>query len=366
MSELQQVDVVEQTAKLAPALAALAAASDVEGVFPTAAMGLLHTAGLATAALPAHDGGLGLNEAASRLSLLNVLKHVGRGDLAVGRLYEGHVNALQLVYDFGTRPQQQAAALAAAQGLWSGVWNTQGPDGLRMVALGNGWRLSGCKTFASGAGHLARPVVTAQRPDGTWQMLVLDTALMPPSVDPSFWQPLGMRATASFKVCFDDVRVDADAMLGAPGDYTREPGFTAGSVRFAAVQLGGAEAVLDETRRFLQALGRADDPYQRLRLGEMAMRVESGGLWLHGAARHVDDTRYAQMMRAAIEDVGLRVMQLAERCVGARGLLRPEPFERLHRNLTLYLRQPAPDAGMASVGQHVLTRQEPVHRVWGP
>ena len=45
---------------------------------------------------------------------------------------------------------------------------------------------------------------------------------------------------------------------------------------------------------------------------------------------------------------------MSERCVGARGLLQPEPFERLHRDLTHYLRQPAPDAVLADVGRFVL------------
>lgn len=42
------------------------------------------------------------------------------------------------------------------------------------------------------------------------------------------------------------------------------------------MQLGGAEAVYDETRRFLQSLGRTDDPYQRQRPGQMALLIGSG------------------------------------------------------------------------------------------
>ena len=73
---------------------------------------------------------------------------------------------------------------------------------------------------------------------------------------------------------------------------------------------------------------------------------------------------YANMVRTAIEDVCLRVLRLAERSVGARGLLRPEPFERLHRDLTHYLRQPAPDAALADAGRFALEATAPAYQLW--
>jgi hypothetical protein len=40
--------------------------------------------------------------------------------------------------------------------------------------------------------------------------------------------------------------------------------------------------------------------------------------------------------------------------VGTRGLLPPHSIERIIRDLTLYLRQPAFDASIATVGRYVL------------
>ena len=57
-------------------------------------------------------------------------------------------------------------------------------------------------------------------------------------------------------------------------------------------------------------------------------------------------------------------MQLAERCVGARGLLHPQPFARLHADLTTYLRQPAPDIALAQVGQYVGEQTTSAHALW--
>ncbi|WP_426490281.1 acyl-CoA dehydrogenase family protein [Hymenobacter sp. 102] len=362
-------------AALAPRLFAQAPATDVEGHFPTQEFSWLRAAGLLTAPLPAALGGAGLHEPAATQALLSTLRHIGRGNLAVGRLYEGHVNALQLLQRFGQAAQVRRWADDARQGHLFGVWNTQAQDGVHLEPLGEGrYRLHGRKTFASGAGSVTRPLLTAARPDGGWQMLILPADEQVPQYQPEFWQPLGMRASASFGVDFTGLEVTDDDLLGQPGDYYRQPWFSGGAIRFAAVQLGGAEAVFDETRRFLQQLGRTDDPYQRQRLGEMGLLVASGQHWLRAAADvaarpsaelDADTTvAHANLVRSALEAICLQVLPLAERCVGARGLLRPEPFERLHRDLTHYLRQPAPDAALADAGRYVLERPGPACQLW--
>ena len=364
-------------AQLAPRLAAQAPHSDVEGGFPAQEFDWLRAAGLLAAPLPSALGGQGLAAPENTLALLSTLRHIGRGNLAVGRVYEGHANALQLAQRFGEAAQIGRWAEDALAGHLFGVWNTEAQDGVRLEPLPAGrYRLHGSKTFGSGAGHVTRPLLTGALPDGGWQMLILRADEQLPRLDKSFWQPLGMRASASFRVDFTGLEVGAADLLGAPGAYYRQPWFSGGAIRFAAVQLGGAEAVFDETRRFLQKTKRTDDPYQRQRLGEMAILIESGQHWLRAAAAHAarpeaeaetaaDATvAYANMVRTAIEDSCLRVLRLAERSVGARGLLRPEPFERLHRDLTHYLRQPAPDAALADAGRFALEATVPAYQLW--
>ena len=367
---------VATAAQLTPRLFAHAPASDHDGGFPQDEFGWLREARLLTAPLPPSLGGAGLNQPAHLAEQLQVLRHIGAGNLAVGRVYEGHLNALQLIERFGTPEQRRRYAADAQAGRLFGVWNTEAQDGVRLEPLAGGsYRLLGSKTFGSGAGQLTRPLITGQLPDGGWQMFVLPTDAQAPQLDPTFWQPLGMRATASFRVELTGLEIGPEDLLGQPGDYYRQPWFSGGAVRFAAVQLGGAEAVLDATRRFLQGLGRTDDPYQRQRLGEMTLLVEGGQLWLTGAAARYPTSEqeeaqaesvvaYANMVRSAVEDICLRVLRLAERSVGARGLLRPHPLERLHRDLTHYLRQPAPDAALADVGRYALLRTEAAAQLW--
>jgi alkylation response protein AidB-like acyl-CoA dehydrogenase len=374
---------VAAAAVLAPRLLAQAPQTDVVGGFPAQEFTWLREAGLLTAALPPALGGVGLGDPAATLSLLQVLYHIGRGNLAVGRLFEGHVNALLLVQRFGTPAQVLKYAADAREGHLFGVWNTENPaNGVRLELLADGcYRLHGAKTFASGAGHITRPVLTgALVGKKGWQMVVLPADQHRPTLDRSFWQPLGMRATASFQASVERLEVSPACLLGKPNDYYQQPWFGGGAARFAAVQLGGAAAVLDETRRFLRRLGRTDDPYQRQRLGEMLTLHTTGQLWLQGAATHAalpaqpgallpatqaDSTvTYANLMRSATEEICLQTLRLAERSVGARGLLQPEPFERLHRDLTHYLRQPAPDAVIADAGRFALGSDKPSFELW--
>ena len=368
---------------LVAALRVDAAETDREGGFPEHSISLLHEAGLLAAALPAERGGESLGAASRGVELLETLAAVGRGSLVAGRLFEGHVNALQLIERYGSDDQRAHAADDALLGRLFGVWNTEAADGVKLARLSDAYVLSGSKTFASGLGHVARAIVTASVDDGEArgpQMLILALDSQPAREDRSFWKPLGMRASASFRAGFDGRRIAREELLGGVGDYYRQPAFGGGAIRFAAVQLGGAEAIYDETRRFLRELGRTSDPYQRARVGEMAWRIESGRLWLPAAGEHaalalsgpshVDaesserTLAYAHLMRSAIEDVCLRVIELAERSVGARGLLRPEPFERMHRDLAHYLRQPAPDSALADAGRHVLADLRPADTLW--
>ena len=77
--------------------------------FPTTEFGWLRDAGLLADPLPRALGGSDLNAPGHWWTLLQVLKHIGRGCLPAGRIYEGHVNALALITRLGT-PEQQARA----------------------------------------------------------------------------------------------------------------------------------------------------------------------------------------------------------------------------------------------------------------
>ena len=359
-----------------------AAAIDRDGAFPVDEFQAIAAAGLLTAPLSRAQGGLGLGTEPGRFgALLKLLTTFGRGNLAVGRLYEGHANAVQLIETFGSAPQIARLAADVRDGCRCAVWNTEGEEGVQIEPIGDGRvRLHGRKTFASGAGQVERPLITGVLPDGGWQMLLVRADRTPFAIDPDSWHPLGMRATASFTVDFTGAELQPEDLIGGPGDYYRAPWFQAGAVRFAAVQLGGAQALLDAARADLRERGRTADPYQRTRFGSAGLAIESAALWLRAAASLADRSplggaspgdvadetmvAYANFCRTAVERACLDLLEAVERGVGARALLRPHPIERIGRDLTLYLRQPAPDAALASAGGYLLDDPAPVDRLW--
>ena len=374
--------------EIANEAAANAASVDRIGGFPADDFNRLADAGLLVAPLRADLGGIGLGFQSEQMALLlQILKQVGRGNLSLGRVFEGHVNALQLVQTFGTEQQIRAFAEDTHNRQAFGVWNAEAADGVKLHPIKAGYyRIEGSKTFCSGCGYVERPFVNGVLPDGSWQMCIVPMEKANVVVDPDWWQPPGMRASASYKVDFTGVEVGPAEIIGQPGDYFRQPWLSSGVVRFAAVQLGGAEALFDATRQYLQGLGRTDHPHQQARLGKMAIALEQGNLWLQGGATQVEKyaavfggmpgqarsnqdhsdqdqldsdklVGYSNMVRTAIEQICMDMMQLSERCIGTQGLLPPHPMERIIRDLTLYLRQPAFDASLTGAGEYVLSRK---------
>lgn len=361
-------------AAVAERCAELGAASDRDA-FPAQEFALLAEAGLLVAPLPPELGGLGLGSApGSTALLLDLLRRIGRGSLPVGRIYEGHVNALLLILRYGTSAQIEAyAADVREHGHIFGVWNTDAEQGVTITPVAeNRYRLAGTKNFCSGANRVTRPFVNGKLPDGRWQMCVVPMEQVSTVQDPSWWQAEGMRGSVSYRTNFDGVEVDQHALVGAPGDYTTEPMFSGGAIRFAAVQLGGAEALFDAMRTFLRGGGRTEDPFQRVRAGEASIALESAIGLLERAAQLADRSdapsaqvvAYAHLARSSVERVCLEVLQLVDRSVGARGLLRPHPMERIGRDLRLYLRQPAVDAVLVQLGKHVLEDPKPFYALW--
>ena len=283
--------VLEKAAAIADYSAAHASEIDQNGAFPAAEFQLIAEAGLLAAPLQREWGGLGLGiDANFTRQLLLLLKHIGRGNLAVGRIYEGHVNALQLIQTFGTKEQIAKYAADARNHKIFGVWNAEAADGVKIIPLDGGrYRLEGSKTFASGSGYVERPFVNGVLPDGSWQMCIVPMDEVATTADASWWQPSGMRATASYKVDFSGVELDSSAIIGNRGDYYRQPWLSGGVVRFAAVQLGGAEALFEATCQYLCDCHRTTDPYCEARVGKMAIAIESGNLWLRGAAQQMLD-----------------------------------------------------------------------------
>ncbi|GAA3707801.1 hypothetical protein GCM10022268_16450 [Sphingomonas cynarae] len=309
--------------------------------FPAARIDDLRDAGLLTAFRTVAAG-------EETTGFVRVLRRIGGADLSLGRLYEGHVNAVQLVHAYGSDAQRATLTRDLAAGCLMGVWNTEPSPGMKVTRSGDGAVLDGAKVFASGAGRLDRVLITARDDDGAKQMILADVAGMTDRADNRRWAVRGMRGTMSGRFDFTGMTVPADALIGGAGDYEHEPRFSAGAWRFTAVQLGAVAALVRLLRDHLVTTGKGDDPVQRLRFGRCVATTRSAGMWVERAAQlaqgeAADAIPFVLMTRGIVEEAGLVVMEAAARGVGTASFFDGDPIDRITRDLGLYLRQPVPD-----------------------
>ncbi len=346
-------------ARLLPAMQARAAALDAEEAFPEQDIQALREIGALRAPLPTNQGGLGAGTEPGGMDLiLRLLTILGQGNLAVGRLFEAHVNALNLIVAYGTPAQVGHAAAEVRDGHLFGLWVTDPPE--HALQLSNG-TLSGSKGPCSGAGHATRALVTASTPAGS-QMAVaaVDRTV---AIEPKRGALQGMRAAVNGIVHFHGTPLPADALIGGPGDYLREPLLSTGAWRTSAVTLGGLDALVAATRDQLARRGHQAAPLQQDRFGHMLIAQETARLWTAAAAQRAeagdapvaDRVAYVNLARIAVEAACLDAMRLAQRALGLAAFLRPNPVERLLRDLAVYLRQPAPDAVLTEAASHAFS-----------
>ena len=289
---------------------------------------------------------------AAWLDLARLLYAAGRRDLPLGRVLEGHIDALQIVLRYGTPAQGAHAIAKAGAGRLFGVWNADRPG---EPATLRGDRLSGGKAFASGAGLVTDALVSVDAA-GDRQLLLVDLDMTPPAIDRSWWRVTGMARSETHLVGWSGATVPPDARIGAPGDYVREPWFSGGALRFAAVQAGGIAALVDGTRDHLIGVGRSDDPFQRGRLADLYGTAQAAADAVRRAALgwSVEDVpgtlARVAAARVAVYEASENALRLAAAAVGLQAMFINHPMAEAMRDLDTYLRQPAPDAQRLAAG----------------
>jgi alkylation response protein AidB-like acyl-CoA dehydrogenase len=355
----------ERTAELFASITALvaelakeAANSDSAAIFPFAAVTRLREAGLLMAPVPVEFGGFGLKGHGNSPALFQLLHLLGYADLSLGRIFEAHVNALELIRQYGTPRQMKSAALAAQAGDLFALWVTD--PAKQGVRLSRDFRLNGEKWFCSAAGAAKQTLITAQTEAGSQLVLVPITPHV--VVTDRAVKLAGMRAAATGSVNFTGVVVDEEALIGEPGDYLREPVFSTGAWRSSAVALGGLAALIDTAKDELCSRGRADNPFQRMRYGQSVIAHETGRLWMLEVVKRIDAATgagdeavaYVNLARTAIEAACLDALRHIQRSLGLSAFMQGSEAERIARNLATYLRQPAPDEALVEAAGYFI------------
>lgn len=290
------------------------------------------------------------------------LSRVGAANLPVGRLWEGHLNALYLARAHADDDTAVRIRELAAAGAFLGVW---GADGDQAVAPSpNGDTLVGHKKFASGLGTVTHAVITVS--SGTEVLLGLVDVRDITRADASVWRMQGMRATASGRYDFDGMAMRDVLWLGGPGDYLREPHFVGGVWRIAALQIGAALGLLDAAATVLRAHDRLDAHAQMARLSTVAIRA-LGASALTTRAAHAavpgvlhkasDAAAVSATARLLTEEVALDAIRAVEQCLGLAHFEDGAVTGRKARDLAVYLRQAARDAFQTRVGEACFARE---------
>jgi alkylation response protein AidB-like acyl-CoA dehydrogenase len=347
--------------------------------FPEADFADLFEAGLLAPTVPEADGGLGLGPLhGDALGLWLMTKEIAKADLSLARCWEGHANSLVLIDALGTGEQRERWFEGVVERgekwvAWSGEPQARKPGqkrafGTSVERSDGGWTVSGTKVFATSATGADRAIllVDPAGPGGARHagdagdgLLMLACRLADPtvSVDGSWWDPVGMRATVSHLVEFDGTFIPDADVIGAPGSYLREGWQTAFIPHYAASFLGAAEAAYEYAIEYLTHQGKGGDPYVQQRVGSMLVNVESAHLWLQYVAGLWDrgDRPAAQLAgsraRHVIEHLAEETLHHCIRACGARSLVRPSPIERILRDLTFYLRHDNDDHILATIGR---------------
>ena len=249
----------------------------------------------------------------------------------------------------------------ACAGHLFGLWITDQPG--NPVTLTDGV-LHGQKGFASSAGVATRALISCMI--GGEELLAMIDLTGHEAMTVKRFDLHGVRSAATARLNLTGIPVTPDNVIGAAGDYIRQPELSLGAWRALAVMLGGMKALVEAMQQALTTRKRDADPHQRARLGRAFVALETATLWVGRCAllAEADDAgedaaNYVKLARVAFEQACIDVIQLAQRSVGIAAMVKPNLIERLCRDLTMYLRQPALDEVLDEAAEYFTGRRLP-------
>lgn len=357
---------------------------DRTAAFPAEDFEDLFHAGLNAAAAPKEYGGLGLGPYTGDVFTLWIMtKEIAKSDLSLARCWEGHNNSLVLLSGIANDAQKALWFDGVVQRgekwvAWSGEPQARAPGekmqfGTNVEKVDAGYIVDGTKVFATSAtsAQWAILLVNTEGPGGirhsvgsldTQLLLACDLSDPTVTVDGSWWDPIGMRATVSYLVKFNKTFIPETHLIGYPGQYMKESWQTCFIPHYAATFLGAAEAAYEYAMEYLTSQNKCDDAYVQHHIAKMSINIETAHLWLQHVARMWECGRYEEAQvagsraRHTIEHLAEEALQHCIRACGARCLNRPSPIERIYRDLSFYIRHDNDDHILAMIGKSLLGR----------
>ncbi|GAA4546181.1 acyl-CoA dehydrogenase family protein [Pseudonocardia xishanensis] len=349
---------------------------DRSGAIPVAGLEAAHRAGLLTATVAERFGG----PAVSPLDAVRILVALGEGDPSVALLAANTLAIHQSQGAAGHWPEAAYGDLVrrslAGPALANAIraepeLGAPARGGLPRTAVrrgADGWILNGHKAYATGGSALAYHVVWVVTDDDRVGHLLV------PGDSPGIgwidtWDHLGLRASNTHDVVYDEVRVPLENFVEIPrgpdGVY-RDPAAATGLTSFGhpALYVGVARAARAAFVRYAReriptALGRPIAETERIQsvAGEIDAQVAQAETLLHGALLRTDTAHLAQLslLKVQIARSAVTAVQTAVAALGNPALTRHLPFERHLRDvLCVRVHPPQEDAALLAAGRGLL------------
>jgi len=377
-------------ARLSSQFAATAADHDRSGAFPRPNFEALQSHGLIGLVAPAAYGGGGASLATAR----RVIAAVARGEPATAliltmtylqhhalarsdsrwpphlreRVLRDTVDRGALINALRVEP---ALGSPARGGLPGTVARREGSD----------WRIDGHKLYTTGIEGLWWLAVWARTDEAAPRTGVFLVPRDAPGVRViASWDHLGLRASGSHEVVFENVAIDLDHAvdLRAPGDWAPDAGSQTDidahatqqawmTVLLASLYDAVAQAARDWLVSFLnqRAPGSLGAPLASLprvqeHVGEIAALLRTNRVLLDDATRAVDEGRAqpatdSGLLKYTVTNNAIRAVELALQLSGNHGLTRQNPLERHYRDvLCSRIHTPQNDAILIAAGVRAL------------
>ncbi len=327
--------------------------------FPSEIIPQLADMGLMGVIFPEEYGGAGLGY----IEYVIAIEELSRVDGSVGIIVAAH-NSLctNHIYKAGNEAQRKKFVTQLAQGKKLGCWSLTEPEagsdagGTRTMAekTTDGYVLNGAKTFTTN-GHYADVCVAMAVTDKSKAAHGISAFVVEkgtPGFKPGKKEnKLGLRASDTSEVVFNDCRVPAENLLGKEGD-----GFVnslqildGGRVSIAALGLGMAQGAYEAAAKYAKQrkqFGKAIGEFQAIqfKLADMATQIDAARLLTYRAAWMADQalenggarfTTQSCMAKLFASEVAVRVANEAVQIFGGYGFVKDYPAEKYYRDVKL-------------------------------
>lgn len=304
--------------------------------------------------VPSDYGGAGLGYQEYITVIEEIAKVCGAIGLSVAAhnsLCTGHIML------FGDENQKQLYLPKLATGEWIGAWGltepNTGSDAIRMKCTaykeGTDWVLNGTKTWITHGKSSNVAVVIARTGE------LLDsrgmTAFIVERGTPGFSagkkeNKLGMRASETTEMIFDQCRIPESQVLGTPGDgfIQSMKVLDGGRISIAALSLGIAKGAYQAAVQYAQEreqFGQKIAQFQGIafKLTDMAMKIEAAELLTRQAGKMKDQqlkmTKEAAMAKYYASETAVSVSTDAIQIFGGYGYTKDFPVEKYFRDSKL-------------------------------